>query len=207
MSNKSKTKDTDEQPVRRSSFVAPADDTETKVLPEFLSEHPRAGALSMKDSLKQREAAMLDPDRRISMPDLPTDEQSEQLEQPELGEEVGETTEAPKQPVAEVLADWSRASFQTTPEDGLRTRWYDTKPDFDVDQIAVHAWTQAPEGDRGAAVEHAMTLSDIEELIESARLVENEHLKRAKLARDLFEALTMRLAGSYIELGKEDEEQ
>lgn len=197
MSNKTKAKDTEEQPVRRSSYVEPAgDDTATKVLPDFLADQPRAGALSMKDAVKQREAALLDPDARISMPDLPTDA----MPQPAPSIESLDAT------LGEAVAEKRAKSNATVEGVTLRTSWDGTTPNFDVDQIAVHEWAKSDPKIVNETVGRHMSLVDSEELIEAALEAERRHAERAVAARSLAEALADRLGLSRRQIDNEGKE-
>lgn len=108
-------------------------------------------------------------------------------------------TEKTTEITGEVVSDLSSTEpFELVGTPELFTDWandarMEAAEDFNEDQAAIHAWMEADDELRLAALERAMTLADAEELIGTARQVANEHMRRAERARNLVMIVAARL--------------
>lgn len=170
----SKPEKTTEVPARRSSFV----DVEAATL-------SKAG----EQAKRMIENETVDPDARQSKPDAAVSTKAipaflvPEKEPYDLGVDVYPEDETTEENATEPVQ--------------LRTSWFETEENFDVDQVDVHAWATVPtDAEALRVVRNGLTLADADELVEAALHASSEHHRRAAAAASFAQWLADEFATS-----------
>lgn len=102
--------------------------------------------------------------------------------------------------------DFDRTTQATPAEDpngGLYTAWSSEAPaEFDQEQHNIDRWAEADHDLRNRVLETALTISDAEDLIDTAKRVAREHERRASRALSLANTVAERLGRTADDMRK-----